>query len=288
MQKFMRGMSSGGAIQARGSEPLTLDRIQRAVPSIFAAEAHESRSDRYAYIPTVEVLSGLIKEGFQPFFAQQSRTRVEGKQDFTKHMIRLRHASRVNERDEAHEIILINAHDGTSSYQMVNGVFRFVCANGLFTGDTFGETKVKHTGDAVSKVIEGAFTVLQDAPRVMEGVQAMKALPLCQDEQQAFAKAAHALRYDDANKAPVQADRLLTARRQDDASADLWSTFNRVQENVIRGGLRGWTRDGNGQIRRASVREVKGIDQNKALNRALWTLAEEMGRIKGTPFAAAA
>lgn len=288
MQRYMRSMSNGGIIQARGGEPLELEQIRAAVPSIFAAEAHESRSQRYAYIPTADVLGGLMKEGFRPFFAQQSRTRVEGKQDFTKHMIRLRHASRTNDRDEAHEIILINAHDGTSSYQMINGVFRFVCSNGLFTGDTFGETKVQHTGDAVSKVIDGAYTVLQDAPRVMANVQEMRALPLSTEEQAAFSKAAHALRYDDPEKAPVAPERLLTVRRRDDTGGDLWSTFNRVQENTIRGGLRGWTRTDRGEVRRASVREVKGIDQGKALNRALWTLAEEMGRLKGAPLAAAA
>jgi hypothetical protein len=281
-------MSNGGAIMARGGNALELEQIKAAVPSIFAAEAHESRSARYAYIPTADVLSGLIREGFRPFFAQQSRTRIEGKQEFTKHMIRLRHASRANDRGEAHEIIMINSHDGTSSYQLINGVFRFVCANGLFTGEKFGETKVHHTGDAVSKVIEGAYTVLQDAPRVMDQVDAMKALPLDRDESLAFARAARALRYDDPDKAPIEADRLLLPRRHDDAGGDLWATFNRVQENVIRGGQRGWTRTDRGEIRRTSVREVKGIDQNKALNRALWTLAEEMGRLKGVPLAAAA
>ncbi|SDF83134.1 DUF932 domain-containing protein [Thalassobaculum litoreum] len=288
MNRYMRGMSNGGMIAARGAEPLTLEAIASRVPSIFAAEAHESRSDRYAYIPTAEVLSGLMREGFQPFFAQQSRTRVEGKENFTKHMVRLRHQSRTNEHDEAHEIILINAHDGTSSYQMINGVFRFVCANGLFTGDTFGETKVNHTGDAVSKVIEGAFTVLEDADRVMHDVHEMKALPLSDGEQAAFAKAVHSLRYEEEEKAPVAADRLLTSRRSADAGADLWSTFNRLQENVIRGGQRGWVRNAEGQVRRSSVREVKGIDQNRNLNRAMWTLAEEMARLKGAPLAVAA
>ena len=35
-------------------------------PSIFADAPHESRSQRYAYIPTAAVLTELRKEGFQP------------------------------------------------------------------------------------------------------------------------------------------------------------------------------------------------------------------------------
>jgi hypothetical protein len=53
-----------------------------------------------------------------------------------------------------------------------------------------------------------------------------------------------------------------------------------IQENVIRGGLNGRTVDANGRIRRQRTRAVKGIDQNKSLNRALYTLAERMREIK--------
>ena len=77
----------------------------------------------------------LRQEGFEPFMVCQTRVRHEGRRDFTKHMLRLRHASQINGR-EANEIILLNSHDGTSSYQMLAGMFRFVCSNGLVCGDT--------------------------------------------------------------------------------------------------------------------------------------------------------
>ncbi|EBA7968526.1 DUF945 domain-containing protein, partial [Salmonella enterica] len=35
---------------------------------------------------------------------------------------------------EVPEIILLNSHDGSSSYQMVPGLFRFICTNGLVCG----------------------------------------------------------------------------------------------------------------------------------------------------------
>lgn len=286
MQRYMRGMSNGGAISARGLDPLTNDQLCAAVPSIFAAEAHESRSERYAYIPTIQVLDGLRGEGFEPFFAQQARTRIEGKEDFTKHMIRLRHRSRANERGEAHEIILINSHDGTSSYQMMSGIFRFVCCNGLFIGDTFEDVKVKHTGDAMGEVIEGAYTVLEDADEIMDGVSHKKGLMLSEPERLAFARAAHALRFEDADKAPIEPERLLLPARREDSGADLWSTYNVLQERVIRGGQGGFVRNANGQHRRQKTRAVTGIDQSKALNRAMATLADEMARLKSTACAA--
>lgn len=69
---------------------------------------------------------------------------------------------------------------------------------------------------------------------------------------------------------------MLQARRFDDRALDLWTTFSRVQENMIKGGLHG--RNGNG--RSMTTRAVTGIDQNVKLNRALWVLAEEMRKLK--------
>ena len=79
----------------RANEPLSEDQMRAAAPSIFAEGKHSSRSERYTYIPTIEVLRGLRKEGFEPFMAAQGTSRVEGKEAFTKHMIRMRHAGQV-------------------------------------------------------------------------------------------------------------------------------------------------------------------------------------------------
>lgn len=280
--RYMRGMSNGGL--ATG-EALTDEELKRAVPSIFATEAHESRSARFVPVPTIEVLDGLRKEGFDPFFAQQARTRIAGKAEFTKHMMRLRHRSITNGEGEAFEVILVNANDGSSSYQMIPGYFRFVCANGLMVGDTFNEVKVRHSGNAISEVIEGAYTVLEDAEEITEQVQSFKAITVSDAERVILAEAAHQLRFPDAHKeegkpAPVAADRLLATRRRDDRASDLWTAFNVVQENTIKGGLYGQTRTAEGRIRRQRTRSVGGIDQNKALNRALWTLTERMAELK--------
>ncbi len=108
----------------RSETPLAEDQMRLAAPSIFAEGKHGSRSERYTYIPTIEVLRSLRQEGFEPFMVCQSKSRIEGKTEFTKHMIRMRHGGQVSTRPEANEIILINSHDGTSSYQILAGVYR--------------------------------------------------------------------------------------------------------------------------------------------------------------------
>jgi hypothetical protein len=96
-------------------------------------------------------------------------------------------------------------------------------------------------------------------------------------EQAAFANAALALKYDtETTPAPITEAQLLRPRRMADTGSDLWQTFNRVQENVIRGGLPARTATG----KHTRTREVQGIDQSVKLNRALWVLAEEMRKLK--------
>ena len=264
----------------RSALPLAEHEMRLAAPSIFAAGKHASRSERYTYIPTIEVLRGLRAEGFEPFMVAQGRSRIAGKADYTKHMIRMRHAGQVTARPEANEIILINSHDGASSYQMLAGVLRFVCCNGLVVGDIAHDIRIPHKGDVRDEVIEGAFRVLDDFERVDASIAEMKAVSLDAGEERALATAALALRYGEGDDvratAPITAEQLTEARRSDDVGASLWLVTNRLQENLQRGGQPGRSTQG----RRIRTRAVKSIDRSVSLNRALWVLAEEMRRLK--------
>ncbi len=263
----------------RADAPLSEDQMRGAAPSVFAEGKHASRSERYTYIPTIDLLRGLRKEGFEPFMVAQGQSRVEGKAEFTKHMIRMRHAGQVSTKPEANEIILINSHDGASSYQMLAGVFRFVCCNGLVVGNVSNDIRIPHKGNIQGEVIEGAFRVLEDFEAVDASTECMKALTLQPEEEHAFATAALALRFGertDDQPPPITAEQLIEARRPEDLGHSLWTTFQRVQENTLRGGQPGRSVQG----RRIHTRAVGSIDRCVSLNRALWVLAEEMRKIK--------
>ena len=264
----------------RSDSPLGEEQMRSVAPSIFAPGKHASRSERYAYIPTIEVLRGLRKEGFEPFMVAQSKSRIEGRSEYTKHMIRMRHAGQVNARSEANEIILINSHDGASSYQMLAGVFRFVCCNGLVWGTASNDIRIPHKGHAQDDVIEGAFRVLDDFAAVDGSIDVMKTVTLKAEEQRAFASAALALRYGERSEgqppAPITIDQIGEPRRTEDVGDSLWLTMNRLQENMQRGGQPGRSTQG----RRIRTRAVGSIDRTVSLNRALWILAEEMKKLK--------
>lgn len=47
----------------RRERPLTDDELMQFVPSVFSGDKHESRSERYTYIPTINIINKLRDEG---------------------------------------------------------------------------------------------------------------------------------------------------------------------------------------------------------------------------------
>jgi hypothetical protein len=266
---------------------LTDDQLSRSVPSLFAEAPHESRSEKYAYIPTVDVLAALRKEGFQVVAARQTRVRDQGRVGYCKHMLRLRHADLAGMKLKLHdtfpEVVLINSHDGSSGYQLMAGMFRLVCLNGMVVSDGRSEmVKVPHKGDIRNRVIEGSWKVLQDSAAAVEQAAEWQGIMLNRDEMRDYAVAAHILRFGDSDgevKTVIEPEQLLQPRRHADQGNDLWRTFNRVQENGIKGGLSARNPETR---RRTTTREVTGIDGDVKFNKAIDHLTATFAKSRTT------
>lgn len=262
---------------------LTESELREMAPSVFAVTAHDSRSDRFRPIPTIEILRGLAKQGFSVVGARQCVARDPGKAAFTKHLLRLRRLDdqqKYSVGDTVMEALLKNANDGSAAYDLLAGLFRIRCLNSLVASiGTIDSVKVRHSGDVMGKVIEGTYRVVNEADKVLAAPQDWSRVQLGDVQRSAFAQAAHVLRFGDADgnvTTPVLPARLLDVRREGDEGRDLWTTFNVVQENVIRGGLQGVGHNAAGQRRRTTTRAINGIDQDVKLNKALWVLAEAL------------
>lgn len=267
--------------------PLSEDELRNLAPSIFAVAPHSSRSDRFKPIPTIEILRNLASQGFHAVGAKQSTARSADRREFTKHLVRLRRfdvdQSKYLVGDNVLECLLKNANDGTSVYDLLAGMFRIACMNSMVAQtSTIDSIKVRHSGDVQSKVIEGTFRVLESAESVLSAPQDWGRIELNSESRQAYAEAAHVLRFGDAEgnvETPIQPRQLLLPRRVEDRKSDLWTTFNVVQENALKGGLTAVGRDSHNRPRRSTTRAVNGIDQDVKLNKALWTLSEKMAGI---------
>ncbi|WP_140431438.1 DUF932 domain-containing protein, partial [Escherichia coli] len=89
--------------------------------------------------------------------------------------------------------------------------------------------------------------------------------------RQALAPAALTYRYGDELQPVTTAD-ILTPRRREDYGKDLWSAYQTIQENMLKGGISGRSAKG----KRIHTRAIHSIDTDIKLNRALWVMAETL------------
>src|SRR5205814_7297640 len=135
---------------------------------------------------------------------------------------------------------------------------------------------IRHAGFTPDEVIEASFRILDQVPAITASVEVFRARQLTGPESRAFATAALRLRYEDARKAPVGPEKILEARRYEDAGDDLRHVFNRLQENLLRGGLKDETRCPVDGTRFARTRAITGLNPNVRLNKDHWSLAQRL------------
>jgi hypothetical protein len=171
------------------------------------------------------------------------------------------------------EIILVNSHDGSSSYQIRAGIYRFVCCNGLIVGSDQFCRRIRHQGSIIDKVVDSANDLLQVFPETMEMAYQWQKIEVNQHQKLAYASAAAMLRWEQ-DKIPLDPECLLQPKRMSDVKNDIWTTFNVVQENLVQGGIRYRTHDG----KKKSTRGTKSVGENTKLNIALWMLTEKLAQ----------
>lgn len=261
---------------------LSPQQISHMAPSVFADVPHGRVSDRYMFVSTAEMLETIGVAGFSanPQFgvvvARQQRVRDSSRTEFCKHIIRLRSLDCANMPvlvgDTFPEIVITNAHDGTSSRRIQSGLFRLACDNGLVVSmvDKFSQS-IPHREKWREDVLEGVYTVMEEMPQVATQVANWQKIELSPRQVERFGEMALAIRYPDGN-APIAPSQITRPRRYNDKYDSLWNVFNRTQENIMRGGLYGINPNG----RRHTTRRVNGIDAELNYNERLWDAAAQM------------
>lgn len=228
---------------------------------ILNQESHLSMSEKYSHIKTSDVLKELETSGWRIRDIQAARVVKKSKEGFQKHIVRLTNPDlRFNRKDIVPELVVVNSYDSTSSLQILLGVYRLVCSNGLLSGTTFDAYRMKHVGDIETRYKSRIADLVASIPRLESDINRMSLVLLSDSQQVEFAEKAIV---DILGKSTEKIDprRLLIARRFDDQGPDVFTVYNRIQENVIHGLFR------NG-------RRITSASRNVKINRELWDLAQ--------------
>lgn len=279
---------------------LSLDEVRNVAPAVFTTVPKETTTDKYLFIPTSRILSRLLDNGFNVVSAKQQGARSATQRGFSKHVLHLIHSSQSLDLKAGNEYPLLriqNSHDAKSSFQLSTGIFRLVCSNGIVMPETeFNSARIIHSVNTDQETLEASFRVIQNHGKELETIEQMKSINLTRDEQLLLADSSKRLVFDEEtislnDRAKINlTEKILTPRRHEDRATDLWTTFNVIQENAIKGGVRVLKPSKNGRYKmkdglneRVGYRRTKGInsiDADKKINIELMTLAQEMVRLK--------
>lgn len=239
--------------------------------------------ETYGFVNSAGIAAQFERHGWTLSDARQVKVRNPAREGHQRHLLRFRNESfpRIeglsNDNASIPELIVENSHDGTGALKVFFGVFRIACLNGIIAGSSVASMRVIHSSGAVRNLTDAVETMTAGIPDLIARVNRFAGLELTDEKRIQFAHAAAGVRlanvkgitFTDAN-----AEAALQPKRWSDVGRDAFSTFNVLQERVIRGGLtyRQETPDGRHEWR--TSRGITSVGQSVKLNRELWETLE--------------
>lgn len=234
-------------------------------------------TEKYTPVTTQTLIDQLVSKGYTQTDLKTTRVRKASKEGFQKHMVRLSHNEMQlkNVGDTRPEIVLVNSYDGLSSLRIMLGLFRLICGNGLIVGTTFAGFNVRHVGEIMPQIETGLNQIAAKLPEVAEKIEEFSKTTLTQDQMTQFATSAAKLVLPD-SVSHFDINSLLKVRRNGDQGDSKWVVFNRVQEALVRGGIKyvsEYQNDAGEKLyRNGTTRQIKAIDRLTEVNQKAWDL----------------
>lgn len=187
------------------------------------------------YIPTIDVVQKLQKEGWLINGVDEQRNRKTRK--IINNYVQMTHpdlAVKNNKgKDEAYSSVTIqNSCSGNQPLQMSVGAYRMVCSNGLIRFDEHAESeKIKHTEINYRDLDRFICSLNVKSQNIINQLNSWKQQNLTFEQMHKLAFNATKLRYSE-NDGKFNPNILLKVNRVEDAGNDVWTVFNRIQENL--------------------------------------------------------
>lgn len=210
--------------------PLTNEQLKEQAPALFTEEPHFEVSEKYNFIPTINMIEEIRANNWYPVTVSEASVRDEDKEGYQQHCVRFRHFEDLLVPGEnAIELLLFNSHDRSKAFSISAGIFRFVCANGLVISDSLFESyKIRHLGERENDVVTAIENITAIKPKLMKKIEKLESINLSQVEKESFAKLSIPLRFEE--HLDVNPQDLLIPHREEDYKDDLYTTLNVIQD----------------------------------------------------------
>lgn len=246
---------------------------------IYATAKGTNTSDNFKFQDSQVIINALQASGFYLDSSSIGNPRKDENRGFQKHLMIFRSGWTETKIDDGNELTILvqNAHNGTSSVRFSIGIYRAVCANGLIVGDTLHEYRVNHRGkDFERNIIEAIANVRHKFTDIKAVVHKMQNTELSYEDRRNLAFLAVKVRLGKQGKFLEKVDilKLLSSRRLEDQPKDLYTVFNRIQENIMKGRIKYLKQLEDNTFKTSSLRGIKkGSDTDIKFNSGFWNEA---------------
>jgi hypothetical protein len=245
---------------------LSIETLQEVAPSVFATSPSPKMSDKYTFVPTIEVVENFDREGWKVYSAKQV-----GKGNYAQHELRLRNGELPQVGDSLIEAVIRNSHNGISSFSVSSGLHRLVCSNGLTVPTSVADAiSVRHMNFDLGMVREITDQFAERLPVIQRSVGKMESTFLSEGQLVDFVNKSAMIRWEKGSIPKFKLEDFLRPERDGDVGNSVWKTFNVIQEKFVRGGMKYNSKKG----RVVSMRELKNFYNINKVNTGLWELAE--------------
>lgn len=245
---------------------LSIETLQEVAPSVFATSPSPKMSDKYTFVPTIEVVENFDREGWKVYSAKQV-----GKGNYAQHELRLRNGELPQVGDSLIEAVIRNSHNGISSFSVSSGLYRLVCSNGLTVPTSVADAiSVRHMNFDLGMVREITDQFAERLPVIQRSVGKMESTFLSEGQLVDFVNKSAMIRWEKGSIPNFKLEDFLRPERDGDVGNSVWKTFNVIQEKFVRGGMKYNSKKG----RVVSMRELKNFYNINKVNTGLWELAE--------------
>lgn len=245
---------------------ITTDILKTITPSVFATSASAKMSNKYTFVPTMDILENFDREGWYVSSASQV-----GRGLHSKHELRLRNGQFPQVGDSLIEAIIRNSHDGTTTFSVSAGLYRLVCSNGLTVPTSISDKiSVRHMKFDMDTVREITDQFAERLPLIQNSVGKMETSFLNEERTVDFVNKSALIRWEKGSIPKINVEDFIRPLRHEDNGNTVWKTFNVIQEKFVRGGLKYQSEKG----RVTSMKQLKDFQAVNKINTNLWELAE--------------
>jgi len=216
--------------------PLNNDikKLSAFIPSLDKDwRASQRINSKSTLVETLDAVREFQKQGWNITGAYEQRNKQNRK--IGSHYIKMEHpdfkvTNSKGQTDAIAAMNIFNSTTGAKPMELDLGAYRQVCSNGAIAHTSYSSAKVPHTEQGQYTLQEILCDLGIRTQGVMEEFNKLKEKNVSPQEAMTLATRAAEIRFGKGHR--IDVSQLLNIVREEDKGDDVWTVFNRIQENL--------------------------------------------------------